>query len=114
MAAVVVSAVAGLGSYAAGSALSLVGFGPMGPVAGSLAATWQATTGGVIVASSWFATFQSLGMTLGAVTFPVGAVAVGAGSLAVGAVAVGAGGLTVGAVAVGAKSLAVAGVALVL
>ncbi|KAF8535287.1 hypothetical protein BDD12DRAFT_856099 [Trichophaea hybrida] len=42
--------------------LALTGFGTLGPVAGSLAAAWQASIGNV-AAGSLFATLQSCGMT---------------------------------------------------
>ncbi|RPB06690.1 hypothetical protein P167DRAFT_580170 [Morchella conica CCBAS932] len=40
-----------------------IGFGPVGPVLGSLAAGWQAGMGGVVVSGSAFALMQSLTMT---------------------------------------------------
>ncbi|TCD64197.1 hypothetical protein EIP91_004430 [Steccherinum ochraceum] len=44
------------------AAVGLVGFGPIGPVAGSLAAAWQAGMGGVVAAGGWFAGAQATAM----------------------------------------------------
>ncbi|KAI5810426.1 hypothetical protein BZA77DRAFT_327963 [Pyronema omphalodes] len=62
--------------------LATVGFGSLGPVAGSIAAAWQSTIGGLVAAGSAFAILQSLGM-LGSVLIPVvGAGVVGATAVA--------------------------------
>ncbi|TFK64031.1 hypothetical protein BDN72DRAFT_846980 [Pluteus cervinus] len=50
--------------------LTMIGFGPMGIVAGSLAAAWQASMGGTVAAGSAFAILQSWGMTCN-VIFPI-------------------------------------------
>ncbi|KAF8242548.1 hypothetical protein K440DRAFT_664674 [Wilcoxina mikolae CBS 423.85] len=50
--------------------IGLAGFGALGPVAGSLAAAWQATYGGYVVAGSLFSVLQMLGM-VGAVAIPM-------------------------------------------
>lgn len=44
--------------------LAFLGFTPAGVVAGSWAAAWQATMGGVIAEGSLFALLQSLGAIL--------------------------------------------------
>jgi len=60
--------------------LAMIGFGSMGPIAGSIAASWQATIGNV-AAGSLFAFLQSVGM-IHAVTIPVvGVVVVGGGTV---------------------------------
>ena len=41
--------------------LAMVGFGQAGVIAGSAAAGYQATLGGVVTAGSWFAAAQSVG-----------------------------------------------------
>jgi len=51
-----------LAPIAAVGLLSLVGFSSIGPVAGSIAAAWQATYGGSIVAGSIFSLAQSAAM----------------------------------------------------
>jgi len=62
--------------------LVLVGFGAAGPIAGSTAATVQASYGGTILAGSTFAILQSLGMTIGATLFfPVVGISFIAGSI---------------------------------
>ncbi|TFK64035.1 hypothetical protein BDN72DRAFT_846989 [Pluteus cervinus] len=43
--------------------IAAIGFGQMGPVAGSLAAAWQSTMGGNVTVGSAFAVLQSWGMT---------------------------------------------------
>ncbi|KAI5814696.1 hypothetical protein BZA77DRAFT_371527 [Pyronema omphalodes] len=53
--------------------LALAGFGALGPVAGSLAAAWQASIGSAVAAGSLFALLQSMGMTLPIVIPAVGA-----------------------------------------
>ncbi|KAJ7139693.1 hypothetical protein C8R44DRAFT_975449 [Mycena epipterygia] len=66
--------------------LAVIGFGSMGPIAGSIAAGWQATIGNV-AAGSLFAFLQSVGM-LHAVTIPVvGVAVVGGGAVALAKVA---------------------------
>jgi hypothetical protein len=56
------------------AAMSLVGFSSAGPVAGSLAAAWQASIGNV-VAGSLFSTVQGAAMgTIGAAVTPVAVV----------------------------------------
>ncbi|TFK64032.1 hypothetical protein BDN72DRAFT_846986 [Pluteus cervinus] len=42
--------------------IAMMGFGQIGPVAGSLAATWQSTMGGSVATGSLFAILQSWGM----------------------------------------------------
>ncbi|KAJ7432111.1 hypothetical protein B0H11DRAFT_2127488 [Mycena galericulata] len=61
--------------------LAVIGFGSMGPIAGSIAAAWQATIGNV-AAGSLFAILQSVGM-VHAVTIPVVGVAVVGGGAVV-------------------------------
>ncbi|KAJ7207690.1 hypothetical protein C8J57DRAFT_1480682 [Mycena rebaudengoi] len=66
--------------------LAVIGFGSMGPIAGSIAAGWQAAIGNV-AAGSLFAFLQSVGM-VHAVTIPaVGVVVVGGGAVALAKVA---------------------------
>lgn len=50
------------------------GFGTSGIVAGSLAAAWQSTMGGIVAAGSAFSTFQSIGATGGLIFGPLGVV----------------------------------------
>ncbi|XP_037037713.1 uncharacterized protein LOC119075378 isoform X3 [Bradysia coprophila] len=50
-----------LAVVAAPVAIAAAGFGSAGVVAGSIAASWQATMGGYVAASSIFATLQSVG-----------------------------------------------------
>ncbi|TFK64033.1 hypothetical protein BDN72DRAFT_846988 [Pluteus cervinus] len=52
--------------------LEMIGFGPLGPIAGSLAAQWQAAMGGQIAAGSAFAILQSWGMTYGVLIPQIG------------------------------------------
>ena len=55
---------AALGASVAAGGLALVGFSPLGPVAGSLAAIHQASCeGGMVAAGSAFAVAQSAAMT---------------------------------------------------
>ncbi|KAF8242547.1 hypothetical protein K440DRAFT_590710 [Wilcoxina mikolae CBS 423.85] len=65
--------------------LAIIGFGSLGPVAGSIAAGWQATMGGTVAAGSAFATLQGMGM-LAAVAIPATGAAI-IGTTAVAAVA---------------------------
>lgn len=62
---VTIPLVTGLGAaglfYAAPLGLGVIGFGTAGPIAGSLAAIWQASLG-VVQAGSLFATLQSAAM----------------------------------------------------
>ncbi|KAH8085995.1 hypothetical protein BXZ70DRAFT_556654 [Cristinia sonorae] len=51
-----------LAPIVAPAALSIIGFGAAGPVAGSIAAGIQAGFGGVVTAGGWFATAQSVAM----------------------------------------------------
>ncbi|KAJ6592711.1 hypothetical protein B0H19DRAFT_1365097 [Mycena capillaripes] len=68
--------------------LVLIGFGSLGPIAGTIAAGWQAAIGNV-AAGSLFALLQSIGM-VHAVTIPVVGVAVAGGGAVVLAKAAGA------------------------
>ncbi|KAK2466598.1 hypothetical protein APHAL10511_000856 [Amanita phalloides] len=61
--------------------LAMAGFGSLGPVAGSLAATWQSTMGGTVAAQSAFAILQSWGMMY-SVVIPVTGTIIAAGSVA--------------------------------
>ncbi|OXA63147.1 uncharacterized protein LOC110849994 [Folsomia candida] len=54
--------------------LMAAGFGTSGIVAGSLAAAWQSTMGGIVAAGSAFSTFQSIGATGGLIFGPLGVV----------------------------------------
>ncbi len=79
---------AAVGGVAAPTVISAVGFGSLGPVAGTTAAAWQASIGNA-AAGGLFATLQSAGMggaaALGAV---VGISAVGAGVIGLGGVGI--------------------------
>ncbi|KAJ6482642.1 hypothetical protein C8R45DRAFT_1215381 [Mycena sanguinolenta] len=75
-----------LGIVLIANPLAMLGFGSMGPIAGSIAATWQASIGNV-AAGSLFAVLQSIGM-VHAVTIPaVGVAVVGGGAVALAKVA---------------------------
>ena len=50
------------GAVAPTCVMFATGFGPAGPVAGSLAAAWQATMGGAVASGSAFAVLQSMAM----------------------------------------------------
>jgi len=63
--------------------LAMVGFGSLGPVAGSLAAAWQSTMGGTVAAGSAFSILQSWGMMY-SVVIPVAGTLIAAGSAAAG------------------------------
>ncbi|KAG4068127.1 hypothetical protein HA402_001552 [Bradysia odoriphaga] len=80
-----------LAVVAAPVAIAAAGFGSAGVVAGSLAATWQATMGGYVAASSLFATLQSVGAiglsTAATASIGIGGAAVG-GAAATGAMAI--------------------------
>ncbi|RPA74171.1 hypothetical protein BJ508DRAFT_313134 [Ascobolus immersus RN42] len=52
--------------------LALAGFGTLGPIAGSIAAGWQASMGASVVAGSLFSVLQSAGMVYGAVMPAIG------------------------------------------
>ena len=56
------AAVTAVSAGTAGVGVSIAGFSSIGPVAGSVAAGWQASMGAV-AAGSWFATLQSAAMT---------------------------------------------------
>ncbi|KIY62806.1 hypothetical protein CYLTODRAFT_494402 [Cylindrobasidium torrendii FP15055 ss-10] len=58
-----------LGAILIANPVGLVGFGAAGPVAGSLAALWQASMGNV-AAGSLFAGLQAFGMTAAPVVLP--------------------------------------------
>lgn len=75
-----------LAVVAAPLAIAAAGFGSAGVVAGSLAASWQATMGGYVAASSLFATLQSVGV-VGLST--AATASIGLGGAAVGGVTAG-------------------------
>ncbi|KAF6843240.1 hypothetical protein CMUS01_02283 [Colletotrichum musicola] len=54
----------GLGKIALGWGLELLGFGPLGPIVGTLAAAWQAVYMGFVPADGLFALLQRIAMTL--------------------------------------------------